>query len=250
MAILGLMVWQADTLTKSNWGKPFFYIALLLFSLSVVAFLFGALGTFESRKGREVSAKSKTCALGIGFALSVLGGLALAPGPSTFPVTVFVHSERGVQDTPLLNQNYVVLDLGPDRRQEAIGDRGQAHFPAVPATFRGQLVAISISHASVYEPVVERVRLDTSVYLPVRQRGDKVIGYIEDTDGHPVQGATVEIAGLSTMSDASGRFELFVPGTSLVPGLQLRVARLGFTDRRVTYTPRSNEPRIQLDRAP
>jgi len=91
-----------------------------------------------------------------------------APGPSepTFPFTVFVQGKGGPSDVVLKNSGYVALDLGGDRRTEAIGEKGQAYFPAIPATFRGQEVPIGVeSDAFELSDPKQKCRLDAAVSI-------------------------------------------------------------------------------------
>ena len=60
------------------------------------------------------------------FVLVVLGGFKLVPNPTQLRLTAFVHGPAGRQDLVLQNAGQVVLDLGPDRRREKIGDKGEA----------------------------------------------------------------------------------------------------------------------------
>lgn len=73
------------------------------------------------------------------LALVIGAGMWFAPGSGSFGVTVFVEGP----DAPL-RQGRVALDLGPDRRVEAIGEKGAAFFSGIPAEFRGREAGVSL----------------------------------------------------------------------------------------------------------
>jgi hypothetical protein len=137
--------------------------------------------------------------------------LVLVPNRSAFSVTVFVHGEHGRQDVVLHNQGSIVLDLGANRRKEPIGDKGQAYFPGIPAKFRGQIVKVSVD-ADGYEvvPGAEHgIKLDgESLYIGVRALALQLSGFVRDTNGDPVEGATVSFAGHTKPTEKDGSFVL------------------------------------------
>src|ERR1035441_752667 len=54
IALLGLMLWKADTLVRLGLTGRAYYIALLPLSLSVAAFLFGALRSYAVYSGKQI----------------------------------------------------------------------------------------------------------------------------------------------------------------------------------------------------
>jgi hypothetical protein len=72
----------------------------------------------------------------VAFVLVVGGGFVLVPKPpSTFPLTVYVHSEADRNDLVLRNSGRVFVDLDGDRQSRSIGENGEAYFPAFPIVF-------------------------------------------------------------------------------------------------------------------
>jgi hypothetical protein len=138
--LLFFMVWKAEKLVALGLTGRLYYIVLLPLGLSVAGFLFGVVQSYATFKGKQFGG---TLVLGgpiVAFFLVVVLGFVLVPDPSTFPVTFFVHGPGGPQDTVLQTSGEVVVDLGGDRRKVAIGEQGQAYFPAIPASFRSQEV--------------------------------------------------------------------------------------------------------------
>jgi hypothetical protein len=158
-------------------------------------------------------------------------------------VTVLVHGEAGPHDLVLRNVGIVWMTLGPDRRQESIGDKGQADFKNIPASFRGQEVPVSIE-AQGFEMVrpSEKYRLSgASIDITVRRRAACFAGRVQDKAGKPILDAVVSIAGLSVKTDVTGHFELTVPGDRLKPELPVQVDAAGYTTGRTTVTPGAND---------
>jgi hypothetical protein len=146
--------------------------------------------------------------------LVVVGWYYLRPKASTFPLTVYVHGERGPQDLVLRNSGRVMLQLGPDARSEPIGEKGQAYFPAVPASFRGQEVPAWVESES-YESIDPRTkrRLDgVTLYLAVQRKVEhyRLAGTISDAGGNPLVGVRVALPEyhVEAKTNRDGRFEL------------------------------------------
>jgi hypothetical protein len=188
----------------------------------------------------------------VGFVLWRTAGLGGSRPPveaSTFPLTTFVHGEAGPQELVLRDEGSLLLDLGTDRRREKIGDKGQAVFSEIPASFRGQTVNVALE-AEGYELVDPRPRrLDgNELYLSVRKSSARFIGRVQDEDGNPVAGATIEVAGLSTETQSTGRFEFVVPGDHLQPDLILHAQAKGYVPWSGHIEPGGGEMTVPLQR--
>jgi hypothetical protein len=175
-ALVFLMVWKAETLVALGLTGKLYYIVLLPLGLSVAAFLFGVLQSYAAYEGRQLGGKLVLGGPIVAFLLVVILGFVLVPDLSTFPLTVYVHGANGAQDTVLRNSGEVFIDLGGDRRHVQIGDQGQAYFPAIPASFRGQEVPIWVASDKFESVASDRgLKLDkASIYLRgcVERRGE------------------------------------------------------------------------------
>ncbi len=176
-----------------------------------------------------------------------------APGPSepTFPFTVFVQGKGGPSDVVLKNSGYVVLDLGGDRRTEAIGEKGQAYFPAIPATFRDQEVPIGVeSDAFELSDPKQICRLNgSSIYLPVQRKAGHLSGWVKDEKANATPGAIIHVAGLSATTDSEGHFKVEIPGDQLQPELDLDAVASGYSSSHLKVVPNGNDVVIPLTRA-
>lgn len=151
------------------------------------------------------------------------------PPPTNFPLTVYVHGPAGQQDLPLRNDGAVLLDLGGDRRREPIGDRGQAVFSEIPASFRGREVNILLDAAKYERTDNSPVPLDvTSIYLKVRRKPSHITGNVTDTKGRPVPGATVSLVGIAKNSGPQGQFDFTLAHDQIEDPMVLRVVADGY----------------------
>lgn len=168
--LLWLLVAKAELLVRLGLEGKLYYLVLLPLGLAVAGFLFGALRSFAFYRSNALGGVLELGGPVVVFGLVVLGGFLLVPPQESFSVTVFVHGEGGVQNVPLRGEGYVLLDLGPDRRSEAIAGKGEAHFSGIPARFRGQEVPIGLE-ADGFSPADPNTRQrlgEESLYLAVK----------------------------------------------------------------------------------
>jgi Carboxypeptidase regulatory-like domain len=246
--LLWLMMAKAELLVRLGLQGQLYYLVLLPLGLAVAGFLFGVLRSYAFYRGKALGGVLELGGPVVIFCLVVLGGFLLPPPQGAFAVTVFVHGEEGVQDTPLRGEGSVVLDLGPHRRREAIGDRGQAHFSGIPAGFRGQTVPVWVE-AEGFTPAnsnVERRLEEGSLYLAVKRADAAIRGRVQDPDGHPIAGADLRLRDLKATADADGSFVFEIPGKLVEENLTLAVSAPGYEPWREQVVPGSNEVVVVL----
>ena len=251
VGVLGLMIWNAPLLTRLGLAGNLYYLVLLPMGLAASGFLFGVLQSYARYKGKQLGGMLELGGPIVAFLLVVILGFVLVKPVTTFPLTVYVHGEGGLQDLVLRNAGDVLLDLGGDRRRQPIGADGQAYFPAIPATFQGQEVLIGVESDSfaVSDPT-QKHRLDgSSIYISVLRKAGRLNGWVKDEKGNPVPGATVHVAGLSKVTDPSGYFEFAIPGPRMQGELVLQALATGYTPVNLnSVVPDANPLMIQLKR--
>jgi hypothetical protein len=220
IAVLLLWIVNADKLTGLGLTEHVYYLVLVLMGLAAAGFLFGVLPSSATYEGTILGGTLKLGGAIVGAALVVAGAYFFLPKASTFPLTVYVHGEAGPQDLVLRNSGRVMIELGPDARVEPIGENGQAYFPAIPASFRGQDVPAWVE-SETYESVNPRAkqRLESAaLYLAVRK---KIIHYllagtVSDAVGNPLSGVRVVLPEYHVEGETNqdGRFELQVVAES------------------------------------
>ena len=253
VVLLGLMILNADLLGHLGLTGNLYYLVLLPMGLASAGFLFGVLRIYARYSGKQLGGMLELSGPIVAFLLVVILGFVLVKPVTTFPLTVYVHGEGGPQDVVLRNSGDVLLDLGEDRRRQPIGADGQAYFPAIPATFQGQEVPISVdSDAFEVNDAKQKLRLDGgSIYLPLQRKAGHLSGWVKDEKGNPVPGATVNIAGLSKVTDSAGHFEFTIPGHQMQGELQLEALAPGYAPVNLnSVVPGGNPLTIQLQRTP
>jgi len=220
MAVLLLLIVNADKLTGLGLTGHVYYLVLVLMGLAAAGFLFGVLPSSATYEGTVLGGTLKLSGAIVGAAMVVVGAYFFVPKTSTFPLTVYVHGKGGPQDTVLRNTGRVVLVLGPEPRSESIGENGQAYFPAVPADFRGQEVQAWVE-SDAYESVdpSAKHRLDsTSLYLVIQRKilRYKLGGTVSDPAGNPLAGVQVMLPEyhVEGQTNDQGRFDLEIAADS------------------------------------
>jgi hypothetical protein len=247
LAILVLMLYQAERLVRLGLIGNLYYVVLVPLGLCVAAFLFG---TLKSRAVYRGQALQGNLALGgpiVGFLSVVLLGFFLVPNARPFNVTVFVHGEAGVNDLVLRNRGEVMLDLGGDRRRAKIGDEGQAYFAGIPSNFHGQSVKVLLQADGV-EPAnaAATILLDREdLYLAVKPKTVRLKGSVIDMAGQGIAGADVRMAGHSTTTDDAGAFILTLPDG---PAEMMQISAPGYSAWRTLVEPAGNPIAAQLQK--
>jgi hypothetical protein len=247
-----LLLWKADLLVRYGLTGNFYFLILVPLGLAVASFLFGALRSFAHYRGRQFGGILELGGPVVVFLLVLILGIYLPPKSSNFPLTVYVHGDAGPQEMVLKSSGYVVLDLGGERRREPIGAKGQAYFPEIPASFRGQDVNVALDSDS-FEPSSPNHKQSlngTTLYLPVRKKAGRITGRVQDEEGKPLAGVSISIAGLSVYSDKTGQFEVTIPGDRMKSELSLQAIATNFAPYRTTVTAGGNEVGVILRRPP
>ena len=148
-----------------------------------------------------------------------------------------------MEDVPLRSKGEVWITLGPDRRAEPIGTKGEATFVGIPANFRGQTVPLWVE-AEGFAPAnpAASQRLDgSSLDLAVKRLAVAVRGRVQNGEGRPIPGANVRLGELATQSDAEGTFLLNLSASLLQDDLVLSISAPGYEVWHGPVVPRSND---------
>lgn len=251
VAILIFMVLNGERLVALGLAGRLYYIVLLPLALAVAGFLFGVLQSYAHYRGQQFGG---TLTLGgpiVGFFLVVCLGFFLVKDPGDFPLTVYVHGAAGPRDVVLSSEGDVFVDLRGDRRQTPIQAQGQAYFPAIPASFRGQTVDIWVRSTNFESVGARRIKLGSpSEYLEVRRRSGRVRGQILSDQPACIAKATVFVADFPAKVDAaSGWFEVVIPGDRMSDDLVLSAKAPGCVSQSFAVTPNSNRVDVNLAEA-
>lgn len=150
------------------------------------------------------------------FVFDIFGGSAETLPGDTLELTVFVHGAQGKQDYVLENQGRITLDLGSNRREAEIGERGQAHFTEIPSKFFGKELELSVKAEgyTLAHPEQRFVFDGNPVYLEIQSscRSCRLRGTVQAQDSF-ISGAIVMVkgTGLADTTDVGGNFDIRVP---------------------------------------
>ena len=248
--LLTLFILKPDKFVWYGLMGPVYYFLLLFLGLSFGAALVGLLGSQAAYTGNQFGGTLKMSGAAVISLLIPLVGYYLFPPSSNFPLTVFVHGQGGLQDVVLKNSGYVVLDLGPDRRRERIGEKGQATFPGIPSNFRGKQVNVGVDAPGFSTNGSDQtLKLDgEAVYLEVQRRPGRVSGRVCDEDGVPVPNANISLVDLTTTTNSNGYFELELSPDKLSSSRRLSAVAPHFATWTNDIELDSNEVAITLRR--
>jgi hypothetical protein len=253
MGIFGLMFWKAEVLVRLGLVGYFWYVLLLLLGFAAAIGLFALFRSYARYKGKVLNGTVELGGPAVVMFLVILLGFLLVPRPrERFDLTVFVHGEAGRNALVLRKRGKIFLDLGADRRSEAIGEKGEARFVGIPADHRDSSVSVSLD-AEDYELVDQsdaRVKLDSeAVYLTVRPKILPLQGKVLDSRSRPLAGAQIRIGGRSAVTDSDGRFNLQLPADLPERDQVLTITAPNHAPWRGQVAPGGNPLSVQLEPA-
>jgi len=226
-----------------------YYVVLVALGLGAAGALFAGMRSIAKYRGQNSWGTLELSGPPVVFFLVVGAGMYFSPGQRPFGLNVFVHGPGGPQDLILRNQGKVAIDLGPDRRMEQIGEKGNVFFASIPPDYRGKDVPVSVIADGFARTNGTTLRLTgESLYVPVRKQEVLLSGVLVDEAGDPVSAAAVQVAGQTTKTDESGRFKLSIPGELVKEEMTLDVRAEGFVSQAHHVVPNSNEIRLKLKR--
>ncbi len=249
-SLLVLMIWRAERLTAFNLMDKVYFLVLVLIGSAVGVVLFTISDSYAWYEGKVYGGVLKIGGPVVVAALVVVGGSWLLIARIPFAVTVFIHGEEGVGDLVLKNSGHVYLDLDGDRREQPIGEKGEAYFVGIPANFHGREVPVWVELTD-FECVEgdKEYRLDgTSLYITVRRKSGRLAGRVVDSGGNPIAGVKLQVTNLSTTTDTLGHFRLDIPGDKMADEFDLEAVLSGYKPEHVKVVPSSGEMTIMLSR--
>jgi hypothetical protein len=251
LIVLSIMLGQAEKLVRLGLAGNLYYIVLLPLGVSLATALFGGMRSYARFTGRPQSGRVELRGpVVVALLVPVLGFVLIRNPTIPFAMTVFVHGSASRNEIVLRNQGAVLLDLGGDRRKEAIGEKGQAYFPGIPANFRGQVVSVLLE-AEGYELATSAtsMRLDSeSAYLAVRPKAFDLVGFVTTVDMRQISGASVTVEDQATSTNASGYFRLTLRRDVAMRELEMHVSAPGFAPWRGRIIPGANPISVLLDK--
>lgn len=138
---LWLILEYQQRLAASGLANQVFYLLLILPALSAAAFLFGAMRSVAHYTSTQLSTKLEIGGPALMAVLVVVGAYKLVPSSAARSITVRVSD--AATGAILRGIGRVIVDLGPDRRERTIDDRGEAVFQGVPDRFLVETLTVT-----------------------------------------------------------------------------------------------------------
>ncbi|GAB1435067.1 hypothetical protein MASR2M32_12890 [Sphaerotilus sulfidivorans] len=231
LVILGLMLSQAERLVGLGLAGQMWFLLLLVLGLLAAVVLFAVFKSQAIYKGQVLNGTLQLGGPSVLMLVVVLLGHWLVPAPAVrFDVTVLLQGEQGGREArPLRRQGQLMLDLGSDQRTEAVGEKGEVRFMALPADLRGKTVGVTLLGADAYELIEPSVTLGAeAARLTVRPRLLVLQGEVQDVRGRPLAQAQVRVAGQQVASGPDGHFALRLPADPPEAERRISVRAVGF----------------------
>lgn len=255
LGLLAVMLSSAPTLVRLGLTGHVWYVLLLLLGLSAAVTVFSLFKSYARYRGKALGGSLELGGPVVVMLVVIVLGFRLVPAPRPLPqrfdLTVFLHGTVGHQAVVLRNHGKVSLDLGADKRIEAVGDKGEARFAGIPGDLRDREVALGLDD-DTYELVnpALTIRLDQeAVYAAIQPRQLRLIGYVLDEQGRPLPRARAAIAKASGVTDQDGRFELALPADLPEGERAITITAAGYEPRSYQAAPGGNPLRVQLSPA-
>ncbi|MDB5763958.1 MAG: hypothetical protein JWQ21_2953 [Herminiimonas sp.] len=250
LALMAVMLLNAQMLVRLGILGNVWFMLLLLLGVTSAVCLFALFKSYARYRGMAFDGTVELGGPAVLMVLVIVLGFWLVPKPlAQFGLTVFLHGEGGRNVVVLRNRGTLSLDLGADRRREAIGDKGEVRFDGIPANQRGLSVSV-ILDAEGYELADPNatVTLDTEAsYLAVRAKTLHLSGEVLDSLGNPLAGAHLSLKDRTAVTDAHGLFDFSVPSDLAEQDSTLTITANRYMPWRGLVTPGGNPLVVRLE---
>lgn len=253
LALIGAMWSYPAALHSAGLADKVWYVVLCMLGFFCAVSLFAVLKSYASYSGKALNGSLKLGGPGVLMLVIVVLGYALPPKPGSLDLTVFLRLE-GDSGQEVFQGARLQLDLGADRREEAVESKGLVRFMGIPSALQGRSVPVSLLQAPLLVlaagPSATLALAHEAVYLDVRWKPWPLQGQVQDENGTALAAATVAMAGHTTVTDAAGRFTLAL-GSQLAPGQRVLEVRLpGYVPWRNSVATATPSVQVQLQKSP
>ncbi len=143
ISIILILFYGQDTIARFGWGDGMYYVLLVLLGLCSAAF-FSFSGMMESTAsfaGQKYGTEFKFAGPIVIAILTVIGFYFLVPNKTTIDSTIYLYR---INKNNTINDGSLILYIGNAPREASMDTYGAAHFPEIPAKFKGQKVPITL----------------------------------------------------------------------------------------------------------
>ena len=222
-----------------------FYGALILFGVSVSAFVFGLMNAYTILKGRKQTPKLNMTGPVIGLMLIISGSFYITPKSAEKIVTIRVFDQK---KNPL-TQGDVKIYLKEYIRSQSIDKMGQALFTGIPPGKPGNKIKIEVSSPGYSTRSFDTVLTGTApieLVLPLTTVVS-ITGRITTAADMPIKGVEIDVDGTRyyAVSINDGSYNLRLEEYTLGDEITLTTSHKDFEDKTVSL--RINSPDINRD---
>ena len=251
LLILAVMLWKAEMLVRFGLVGHLWYILLLVMGLAAAICLFALFKSYAQYSGKVMNGNLMLGGPAVVMLIVILLGFGVVPKPSAkFNLTVFLQDQAGQGTLVLRNRGTLFLDIDAERRQEAVGNKGEVRFMGIPADQRGKKLpafldvdGYELEAASVDVPQDSEV-----IYVKVRAKPKQLNGGVFNVNGQPLPGAQLSLLDRTAVSDMHGRFVMSLPNDLPEDGRTLTIIAAGYVPWRGQVTPGGNPLVVQLSK--
>ncbi len=200
--------------------------------------------------------------VGGGVIVGILGGIAEFSGynlqsifgsevTAPLQLTVYVHGPKGPQDIIIEKEGKLIADFGNRRDTRQIGEDGRTNFGEIGRRFLGEAIGLFME-AEGYEvtyPDSIYIYKGEPIYLAVKPDSQLGIvqGKVRSRDGASfLSDVLIEVAGVTTSTDALGNFYLELPEEQWRNEYILYARKNGYQLKEEKYYPKLGEAEIRL----
>jgi len=165
IGMLFVLVRFSSAIPADGTADRIYYFILITFGLAVAAFLFGAMRSFASFRGKVLSGTLELGGPAAIFVLIVIGGFNLAPRNTTFTVTVRITDAQGQP----IRGGSVTLRARAATLTAPINSNGEADFRELPAKLQATTARI-VAEVPGYEQRQTEYKLESVVGLVLARK--------------------------------------------------------------------------------
>jgi hypothetical protein len=249
IALLSVMLANGSMLVRLGLTGNVWYVLLLFLGASAAITIFALFKSYARYTGKVLNGTLELGGPTVVMLVIVVLGIWLVPPPRPrLDVTVFLHGEAGRQVVPLRNSGRLSIDLGADRREESVGDKGEVRFVGIPTDLKDQKVVVALQ-SEKYELVDPNLELTLNrdvYYAAIRPKPLRLVGSVSDQTGRPLPQARVSMAAKTVQTDVDGRFEVVLPADLPEGDRTITISADGYETWRAQAVPGGNPLQVQL----
>ncbi len=216
----------------NNIENQLFYIILILFGISISAFLFGAMNSYASLTGKKFGSTYNFTGPIVGIILTVIGGFYF-PGKAEREINLVVRVFN--YNSLPLQHGEVKLYLNNEIIKKNISSDGEAIF-YVPKSKAGKLKIEVVSEG--YNNDTRQIEVKKSMSLDIilnKPKDFRIYGHIKNADEFPINNVEINIDNTVyyTTSVTDGSYSLSFKSFSINDEIEIITSHPKYKDKRI-----------------